>query len=164
MRDYVKELTDYFNEIEKLIETPIVVKGIVLDSIKNFGDADLSNTGKIKISNIKQAIENIEEGNLKSNFQIIYNQSCVLAVSSLAAVLERLFINYVQSNWNRIVISKKEKDLRVPLSYLLKYNLRLTTVIGKIILEKDTSVKLDDLQSLVRTFDEYFGVKIKIAA
>lgn len=159
MKDYIKQIKDSLDNIEKLIETPNFIKDFILKSIKNFGDSELTNTGKIKAENIIKAIENIEGESLKDNFQIIYNQTCVLAVSALGATLEEFFLNYVQSNWNKIQV---KKEIKVPLSDLLKYNLRLTTVIGKIILEKDNSIKLEDLQSLIRTFEDYFGIKIKI--
>lgn len=163
MKDYCAILNKSLENIEKLIETPKLMQNFIFDSLKNLDkENDLTNTGKIKINNVIKTIENIEEGNLKKNFQIIYNQTCVLASSALAVVLEEFFINYVRSNWNKIQI-KDKKDIKFPLSELLKYNLRLVAEIGKLILEKDNSIKLDDLQSLIRTFDDYFNIKIKIS-
>lgn len=161
MKDYIKQINNGLDGVGKLIETPEFIKDFVLKSIKSFKESELTTTGRIKVDNIIRAIGNIEEESLKKNFQIIYNQTCVLAVSALEATIEEFFLNYIQSNWDKMIV-RREKEIRVPLSDLLKFNLRLTTVIGKIILEKDSSIKLGDLQSLIRTFEIYFGIKIKV--
>ena len=52
---------------------------------------DLVFTDRNIIENTKKALENISESSIKNNFKIIYSQMCVLAVSSLEAILKRYF-------------------------------------------------------------------------
>jgi len=158
--NYSRQLEKNFEEIGKLIETPEAIRDFAINYIQNLDrDTDLTNTGKVKIKNIISSLENISEQTIKNNYQIIYNQICVLAVSSLSATLEKYFTNLIQAIWRDVEYPEKFK---LTLQELKKYDFKLKPALGYIILEKDNSINFQDLKSTLRTFGEYCNKKISL--
>lgn len=148
-------------DLEQLIETPNRIQEFGLSYLRAIDASKLSHSEKTKLHNSIRALENISQGSLKNSFQIIYNQLCVLSVSLLSATLEQHFINYANSNWQQVNTSaKKLEELKISLKYLIENNLKFGGKFGKLIIEKDNSIKFQDLNSTLRTYKEYFGLDI----
>jgi hypothetical protein len=161
--DYKTSFKSSLADIEKLIETPNRIQEFGLNYLKAIDASQLSNTEKRKLENSIQALENISTASLKESFHIIYSQLCVLAVSSLSATIEKHFINYANSNWQKIdTSSKKLEELKISLKYLVENNLRFSGKFGKLIVERDNSIKFQDLNSIVRTYKEYFSIDLTL--
>ena len=153
VKKYSKEIKQSLDDINKLIEVPSLIQRMTLDTLREFDVSQFKNTDKTKFKNLTQSIENISDGSIKEAFKIIYNQTCVLAVSALSATLEKYFINFVVAHWSKINFSKE--DAKLSLAEISKYDCNIKPFLGKILLEKVNSIKFQDLQSTKRSFDKY---------
>lgn len=160
--NYELEIRKGLNEIDQLIALPNMVRDFAIDGLNGLDLHDTPNTGKGKINNLKLLLQNINDGSFKSQYQIVYNQSCVLAVSLLANVLEQYFVNFVSTNWKTISFPN---DVRVSLHDLreLDFELRFSTQIGKLWLSKDRSINFQDFGSTIRTFEIVRGTRPSIS-
>jgi len=155
--NYQEDFNRDLENIEQLISAPIAVKDIVLGNLKKL--ERLPYTEQTKVNNTIRLIENIENDSLKKEFDIIYNQVCILAVSALSATIEKYFVNYVNSNVHDVGFNK---NIKLDFGELKKYNFNLKPELGKIFLEKDNSINFQDLQSILRSFEIYLKIKIEI--
>jgi uncharacterized protein (UPF0147 family) len=161
MNDYITQFEESLKEIESLISTPERIRQFAIESIKKIDRKEnLTNVGKIKLQNTIKALENISDKTIKEHYQIIYNQLCVLAVSTLAAVLENYFIDFVQINWKEINIPT---NLKIRLADLKeKYEMDAKKFLGEIIINNDSSINFQNFESIIRTFKEYCNKEIKL--
>lgn len=153
-----KTFEESLREIGRLIEVPSFVKELVLQSLDDIDFTSLDFEGKNRLENCKKSIGNISEQSLSSSFAIIYNQVCILAVSSLSAYLENYFKDCIQARWDKIDFSGI--DIKISLGEIGEYGFDISSNIGAIILKKDNTIKFQDLQSTLRSFEKYFGVNI----
>ena len=92
--DYVAIFNKDLESIEKLEQTPKTIRDYAIQALDDIlVNSKLKYTDRNILENTKQALENISESSIKNNFKIIYSQMCVLAVSSLEAILKRYFEN-----------------------------------------------------------------------
>lgn len=159
--DHTKIFQDGLEEIDSLVSTPYAMRELALSTLRKINLAPLHHFEKMKIKNSIQALANISDSSFKRSFTIIFNQVCVLSVSILNATLENFFVNYSISNWDKIKI-KKDKKIKFTIQEIAEHKFKLRHIVGNLILAKDTSISFQDLQSTLRTFDDYFGKKIKI--
>jgi hypothetical protein len=161
-RDYKTEMEQDLQNIEKLISIPQFIQETAIDALEKIliEEKDLLNTTKIKIRNTSQALKNISNGSIQQSFSIIYNQVCVLSVSTLNAKIEDYFINYIASGaWKDL---RNINKIKLTLAELSDYKFQIIAPLGKIILAKDNSINFQDLQSTIRTFNDYLGKDINI--
>ena len=162
---YIQQFSNSLNEIEELINTPEAIREYAIQSISQLIQGeDLTNTGGRKVSNIKRGLENISDKSIKKHYQIIYNQVCVLAVSSLSVILEKLFIELMQKNPSQswVTDSDKSKKIKISIAEMQKYNYDVKNNLGQIIVKKDDSINFQDLNAILRTFAHYLQKKIKL--
>lgn len=161
--EYHKQFEENLKEISKLIETPEIMRECALNGIKSLDTTrDLTSTGKIKIKNLIDSLENISKESIRKHYQIIYNQLCVLAVSALSAILEKYFVEFAQQHSDMINFPKNKK-IRVFLQSLKeKYNFDVKNNLGQIIIDYDSSINFQDLKSTLETFETYFNKKTNL--
>lgn len=131
--------------------------------MKGVDDRMATNTEKKKIENGIEALENISKEAIKENFDIniIYNQMCVLAVSTLSAWIEDQFKDCFFDE--KIVKNYEKADIKITIKELSeKYNFEIKEKMGEILLEKDQDINFQDLQSILRTYKKYFEHEIAI--
>jgi hypothetical protein len=157
---YFKDINQSFYDIDQLIEVPNLIQRLALDCLKKLDSSTLKNTDKIKLNNSIQLLENISDGSIKESFKIIYNQVCILAVSASNATLEKYFINFITSHWKKLSFSQEVAKLS--LAELSEYNFNIKPFLGEIILKKITAINFQDLQSIVRSFEQYCKKSIVI--
>jgi len=156
-RENFKHSLDY---IEKLISTPNQVKDIAISGLKDIDFSSLKNTENVKINNLIKCIDNISSSTLKREYSIIYNQSCILAVSALESTIEKYFINNINSNWKKLNLC--DEKIKLSLKELSEYEFNIKPNLGEIILNKSDFINFQDLQSIIRTFKEYFDKNINL--
>jgi hypothetical protein len=161
MNDYITQFEENLKEIESLISTPEYIRKFAIESIKKIDKEEyLKNLGETKLQHIIRALENISDKTIKKHYQIIYNQLCVLAASTLAAVLENYFIDFVQTHWKEINIPT---NIKIRLADLKeKYEMDPKKFLGEIILNNDPSINFQNFESITRTFKEYCNKEIKL--
>lgn len=158
MVDYKKEFRLELANIEKLIATPELIRSLALSAL-----LPLQNKSALSspVNNAIAALENISTSNIAANYEIIYNQVCVLAVSALSAALEKYFVNYANYNWQQIDTS--QSDIRFKLEDLAEHGFNLRPSIGSIIKSKDNRINFQDLQSTKRTFEKLLRKTINLS-
>jgi len=162
MVDYIIEFDQELEEIEKLIQTPELIRSYSLEVLESVFKKGIPYTYKTSISNGILALKNISDRSIRDNYEAIYNQCCVLAVSLLGAKIEKYFINYGNYNWDKIDTSKKGKEIKFSLSELAEHEYNLKPSIMKLIKNKDSSISFQDLLSTKRTFDDFFKKNIEL--
>lgn len=159
--NYVERIRSRFDEIDKLVSTPTTIRDICTDNLASIeGLPNLPALVLQKIGNTKDLLNNIQNTTLKREFVFIYNEACVLAVSTLAAMLEQYFVNYLNTKWQDIIMPREIKITIKELKESWELNPRAN--IGKIVFEKDSQINFQDLQATLRCFKEYFGKSIEI--
>jgi len=159
--NYLEYFKEDLNKIEKLISAPNLIRDHILNNLRNIKFDKLENTERTKLNNSIKSIENISNESFKNEFKIIYNQVCILMVSSLSANIEKYFKNFVTTSEATINIKNLEK-IKLNLHEVLQYSNINFNNLGDIILEKDNSVNFQDLQSTIRSFNEYLGKNIEL--
>ena len=93
--EYVIKLKSRFEKIEKLESTPMVMRDQAIQCLKTVldGSSNLVHEDKNIIQNGIKSLKNIKEESMKEQFSVIYSQMCVLAVSSLEAILKDYFVD-----------------------------------------------------------------------
>jgi hypothetical protein len=163
MIDYLKKFKDSLGDIDKLEQTPQIVRdmaGGVLEDICK--DEAVQRTVRMKLEGRIQALKSIHESSIEDNFKVIYSQMCVLAVSSLEAILEEYFeyaLNSSAKTEGKLV--KKMDDLKITLKELVENDLNLAGKFGSIFLEK-AKLNFQDLKSIKDSFSDYLGKKIDL--
>lgn len=165
MVNYISEFKLELNKIEKLIETPELMRQLAIQTLKSVShESSLSNTARKIIENGAAALEHISDDSIEDNYQTIYNQICVLAVSALSAKLEKFFINYGNYHWKQIKPAAKNADIKFTLSELAQYGFNIKSNIAQLIKEKDSGISFQDLKSTKRAFETYLGKVIAISS
>lgn len=159
--NYLEYFEEDLGKIEKLISAPNLIREHILNNLKNINFDKLENTEKTKLNNSIKSIENISNESFKNEFKIIYNQVCILAVSSLSANIEKYFKDFIIIPEVTIGVKNLEK-IKLNLQEILQYRNINFENLGDIILEKDNSINFQDLQSTIRSFNEYLGKNIKL--
>ena len=160
--NYLEDFENDLNKVEKLISVPNLIKEHVLEMLKDINFSNFNdNLEKKKLNNGIRVIENISDGSLNKEFSIIYNQVCILAVSSLSANIEKYFKNFIATSKTATNIKNLDK-IKLNLNEALQYGNINFDNLGDIILKKDTSVNFQDLQGTIRSFNECLGKIIKL--
>lgn len=162
--DYVKDFKKELSNIDKLEQTPNLIKNVAIQALDSAINSNgIQTTTRTILERNKESLENIEERSIRNNFSIIYSQMCILAVSSLEATLKKYFEN-VLSDFSNINQSNDElKKIKISLSELVENNLKFSGKFGKLILDK-TSLSFQDLKSIKRIFSEYISKDIVLDA
>lgn len=159
--EWIKKFAYSFDNINQLVEIPNEIIDIVLTGLNDIDFSPLLRLEKAKLNNVKKNIENISSESIKDNYKIIYNQMCILSVSSLSALLEEHFqeclLNIdLKNNLN------ESRDIKITIKEIVDVDFDIKTNIGKIVLDKDSDINFQDLQSIFRTYKKYFNYDIVV--
>jgi hypothetical protein len=160
--NYIAEFDQELGEIDKLVETPDLMRNHAVSVLNTVLNGNLPNSFKKTVENGILALEHISDASIRSNYEAIYNQCCVLAVSLLGAKIEKYFVNYGNYHWKQIDTSKKGKEIKFSLGELAENGFNLRSNITSLIKAKDNSISFQDLLSTKRTFEDYFHRTIEI--
>ena len=158
MTNYQEEFRQSLENIEQLVELPALIQQSVLEILAKVDHAKLSYLENQATQNAYDLIAGIESGSLKSSYKIIYNQVCILAVSTLSAYLEKYFQEFATYNLDKLNSLALDK---IKVTLLEAFNLSSNiSNIGSLITDKDGGINFQDLQSILKSFNEYLGKNI----
>lgn len=169
MDDKLKEIEEQFNQYAEAINKLVYFDSVILNlSLGVFDEAigitekvnwDKSNIVTQKLRNCRKNLQNIHENkSLHLHYQTIYNQAVVVWVSVLAVTLESLF-KYCIEHVKIELLTDKKKDAKIHIIELLSVE-DIQKALPSLILEADHSISFQDMQSIRRTFEEYFTIEI----
>jgi hypothetical protein len=161
MKNYIQDFQEELENIGKLVETPDMIKRIALSALENALRQDLKFTTKNSLSNTKKSLENIADSSIKENYKIIYSQMCILAVSSLEALLKRYFLDSASFMNNINLENEKLTKIKITAVDLLNHNLDYTSEFGNLLLEAERA-SFQDLKSIKETFESYLKLKFNL--
>ena len=113
--EYVTKLSSRFEKIEKLESTPMVMRDQAIQCLKTVlvDSSNLVHEDKNIIENGIKSLENIKEESMKEQFSVIYSQMCVLAVSSVEAILKDYFVDSFNDKTDINIENKKLNEIKV---------------------------------------------------
>ena len=161
--EYVIKLKSRFEKIDKLESTPMIMRDQAvqcLEKVKNESKKLVHNDKKVIQNNI-DSLENIKEESMKEQFSVIYSQMCVLAVSSLEAILKDYFVDSFNDKTDINIENKKLNEIKVTIRDIIDNELNFDNKLGSLILERDKP-NFQDLKSILSNFKNYFNKEIKL--
>ena len=161
--EYVIKLKSRFEKIEKLESTPMIMRDQAvqcLEKVINESKKLVHNDKKVIQNNI-DSLENIKEESMKEQFSVIYSQMCVLAVSSLEAILKDYFVDSFNNKTDINMENKKLNEIKVTIRDIIDNELNFDNKLGSLILERDKP-NFQDLKSILSNFKNYFNKEIKL--
>lgn len=160
--DYTTSIKNTFNDIEKLKETPEIIKNIALTSLENVSkQSSITNSTKQVVNNSIATLRNISNSSVEENYKIIYLQMCVLAVSAIEAQLKKYFSNAFNHPKNINANNKRLAEVRFTVKELLDLGLTLKDKLGRVYLEKE-KLNFQDLQSIKHIFRDYLNKELNL--
>lgn len=161
--DYVSLFDMRINDLDKLIETPSIIKQQALATLYKLSkSSNLYATDKKTIENGIQGLNNIQEGSVRNNYRIIYAQLCVLATSVLEALLKEYFINAIGNISNLNPTNDRLDKIRITAADLVNHKLKYTLEFPKLILEREKN-EFQNLKKLKDLFKDYLDKKITLS-
>ncbi len=161
--EYVIKLKSRFEKIEKLESTPMIMRDQAvqcLEKVINKSKKLVYNDKKV-IQNSINSLENIKEESMKEQFSVIYSQMCVLAVSSVEAILKDYFVDSFNNKTDINMENKKLNEIKVTIRDIIDNELNFDNKLGSLILERDKP-NFQDLKSILSNFKNYFNKEIEL--
>ena len=159
---YVAKLESRLEEIEKLESIPEIMRDQAIQCLKVvLNSPQLKYNDKNIINNKIALLKNIKEESMKEQFSVIYSQMCVLAVSSLEAVLKDYFVDSFNDKTDLNMKNKKLDEVKVTIRDIIDNELNFDNKLGSLILERDKP-NFQDLKSILSNFKNYFNKEIKL--
>ena len=160
--EYVTALRSRLEEIGKLELTPEIMRNQAVQCLEKVLDSPrLMHVDRNIIQNKIDLLENIKEESMKEQFSVIYSQMCVLAVSSLEAVLKDYFVDSFNDKTDLNMKNKKLDEVKVTIRDIIDNELNFDNKLGSLILERDKP-NFQDLKSILSNFKNYFNKEIKL--
>ena len=160
--EYVTALRSRLEEIGKLELTPEIMRNQAVQCLEKVLDSPrLMHVDRNIIQNKIDLLENIKEESMKEQFSVIYSQMCVLAVSSLEAVLKDYFVYSFNDKTDLNMKNKKLDEVKVTIRDIIDNELNFDNKLGSLILERDKP-NFQDLKSILSNFKNYFNKEIKL--
>lgn len=160
--EYVTKLSSRFEKIEKLESTPMIMRDQAVQCLGTvLKRSQLKYNDRNIIENNIALLENIKEESMKEQFSVIYSQMCVLAVSSLEAVLKDYFVDSFNDKTDLNMKNKKLDEVKVTIRDIIDNELNFDNKLGSLILERDKP-NFQDLKSILSNFKNYFNKEIKL--
>ncbi len=161
--EYVTKLSSRFEKIEELESTPMIMRDQAvqcLEKVINESERLVPNEKRL-IQNSIDCLENIKEESMKEQFSVIYSQMCVLAVSSVEAILKDYFVDSFNDKTDINMENKKLNEIKVTIRDIIDNELNFDNKLGTLILERDKP-NFQDLKSIRSNFKNYFNKEIKL--
>ncbi|WP_028527035.1 hypothetical protein [Runella limosa] len=123
--------------------------------------APFNTTNQIYLcENTSKVIKNIRENDsLRHHYNKMHNQCIVLAVSFFTSAISDIFRYSVQKSSEIGTLPASNEDIKLSIKELRDLSFNLTNHIADIILKKK-DISFQDMQSTVRTFENYLSIKI----
>ena len=159
--DNFKDRVDGVNKLlmldELIIGSTIEVLEERQESLRNSGIENAHMLGESSLLQLKGIRDN---KSLKPGYKLIHNQCVVLLVSYFTSSIHDLFDTAATITLkNNIPKKLKDKDLKLTLEELKKYNFNLADNIGSII-SKKFGISFQDMKSISRVMQDYFGAEL----
>ena len=159
---YVTKLQSRLDEIEKLESTPMVMRDQATQCLETvLNSSQLTYNDRKIIKNKITLLENIKEKSMREQFSVIYSQMCVLAVSSLEAILKDYFVDSFNDKTDINIKNKKLNEIKVTIRDIIDNELNFDNKLGALILERDKP-NFQDLKSILNNFKNYFNKEIEL--
>ncbi len=159
---YVTKLQSRLDEIEKLESTPMVMRDQATQCLETvLNSSQLTYNDRKIIKNKITLLENIKEKSMREQFSVIYSQMCVLAVSSLEAILKDYFVDSFNDKTDINIENKKLNEIKVTIRDIIDNELNFDNKLGALILERDKP-NFQDLKSILNNFKNYFNKEIEL--
>ena len=160
--EYVTILKSRLEKIEKLESTPMIMRDQAVQCLRTvLKKSQLKHNDINIIENKINLLENIKEESMKEQFSVIYSQMCVLAVSSLEAILKEYFVDSFNDKTDINIENKKLNEIKVTIRDIIDNELNFDNKLGALILERDKP-NFQDLKSILNNFKNYFNKEIKL--
>ena len=160
--EYVTILKSRLEKIEKLESTPMIMRDQAVQCLRRLlKKAQLKHKEKNRIENKINLLENIKEESMKEQFSVIYSQMCVLAVSSLEAILKEYFVDSFNDKTDINIENKKLNEIKVTIRDIIDNELNFDNKLGALIIERDKP-NFQDLKSILNNFKNYFNKEIEL--
>lgn len=160
--EYVTKLSSRFEKIEKLESTPMIMRDQAVQCLRTvLKRSQLKHNDRNIIENKISLLENIKEESMKEQFSVIYSQMCVLAVSSLEAILKEYFVDSFNDKTDINIENKKLNEIKVTIRDIIDNELNFDNKLGALILERDKP-NFQDLKSILSNFENYFNKEIEL--
>ena len=159
---YGTKLQSRLDEIEKLESTPMVMRDQATQCLEIvLNSSQLTYNDRKIIKNKITLLENIKEKSMREQFSVIYSQMCVLAVSSLEAILKDYFVDSFNDKTDINIENKKLNEIKVTIRDIIDNELNFDNKLGALILERDKP-NFQDLKSILNNFKSYFNKEIEL--
>ncbi len=131
------------------------------DRIKNNQEINITNVHFFPENTLKQLKLIKQNNSMKLQYESIYNQCLVLIVSYFTSCIKELFRDSLQyySERNHENLKCINTELKFTFEELETYNFDLSKSVGDIIIKK-RNLSFQDMQSICREFQSYFGIKV----
>lgn len=160
--EYVTILKSRLEKIEKLESTPMIMRDQAVQCLRTvLKKSQLKHNDRNIIENKINLLENIKEESMKEQFSVIYSQMCVLAVSSLEAILKEYFVDSFNDKTDINIENKKLNEIKVTIRDIIDNELNFDNKLGALIIERDKP-NFQDLKSILNNFQNYFNKKIEL--
>lgn len=159
--EIISEFTDELEKIQTLFETPNLIREVALAGINRVIRDNPPTTIRNSLINTKTSLENISDSSIKENYGIIYSQMCVLAASSLEAVIKKYFIEVTKELSTIRADREKLEKIKVNAYELTEKYLDLSSSFGQLILDKDNS-SLQNLKQIKDFIYVYLKKELKL--
>ena len=159
---YTTKLRSRLDEIENLESIPMVMRDQATQCLETvLNSSQLTYNDRKIIKNKISLLENIKEKSMREQFSVIYSQMCVLAVSSLEAILKDYFVDSFKDKTDINMENKKLNEIKVTIRDIIDNELNFDKKLGALILERDKP-NFQDLKSIRSNFKNYFNKEIKL--
>lgn len=168
-----KPILDNFNSHIESVKSLLNFDNIVLDfCITQVSELNerIRDNKEIKITNVQllpektlQQLKSIRiNASMHPQYKSIYNQCLVLIVSYFTSSVKELFRDSLQyySEKKHEILKGINAELKFSFEELETYNFDLSKSVGEIIIRKK-DISFQDMQSICREFNTYFGIKIE---
>ena len=160
--EYVTILKSRLEKIEKLESTPMIMRDQAVQCLRTvLKKSQLKHNDRNIIENKINLLENIKEESMKEQFSVIYSQMCVLAVSSLEAILKEYFVDSFNDKTDINIKNKRLNEIKVTIRDIIDNELNFDNKLGALILERDKP-NFQDLKSILSNFKNYFNKEIEL--
>lgn len=160
--EYVTILKSRLEKIEKLESTPMIMRDQAVQCLRTvLKKSQLKHNDRNIIENKINLLENIKEESMKEQFSVIYSQMCVLAVSSLEAILKDYFVDSFNNKRDINMENKRLNEIKVTIRDIIDNKLNFDNKLGSLILERDKP-NFQDLKSILSNFKNYFNKEIEL--
>lgn len=169
IRPVISNLNANIRSVVDLMRFDDTILDFCINHIKELDNRIRENT-EILITNVRffptqtlQHLENIKQNeSFSTKYNSMYNQGVVLLISYFTSTLKELFKESIKywATHKVATLENVKTEIKLSVDELYSYNFNLVKSIGDMIIEKK-SISFQDMQSTVREFQTYFGIKLE---